>query len=98
MSEITDNITAKVADLIKIKIKPEELPKYTSQLATALDPAAQLSELDTRNTAVLSHPTGLTTTGAEDISQPGLSVNAALENAARSGRAKLNYIVVPKVN
>lgn len=95
---ITDQDTSKVADLIKIKIPGSDLAKYTDQLAHALDPAAKLQELNTDSVEVLSHPTGLTTQGAADEVQPGLSTDLALANAVGTGRAALNYIKVPKVN
>jgi aspartyl/glutamyl-tRNA(Asn/Gln) amidotransferase C subunit len=97
MADITNAVTAKVADLIKVKIAEAELNQFTDKLSHALDPAAQLAELDTSNVDVLSHPTGLTTIGEADEIGQGLTAEQALANAKRNGRLVLDYIKVPKV-
>lgn len=97
MADITDTTTAHVADLIKIAIKPAELPVFTGALSHALDPVSALAELATEAVDVLSHPTGLVTQGVADTIMPGLSTTAALHNAAQNGRTALDYFKVVKV-
>lgn len=96
MAGITDKITQKIADLVKIKLRPTEVGSFTDKLQTALDPAKDLAELDADQSEVLSHPTGLTTAGADDEVMPGLDRKLALQNAADSGRVVLDYVKVPK--
>jgi len=93
--QITDEVVAKVADLIKIRI--DNLSEYADKLQHVLDSASVLQELDTTSTDILSHPTGLTTIGEEDRAIPGLTTSEALRNAQENGRVALDYIKVTKV-
>lgn len=93
---ITTEETLKTADLIKINIAKKDEESFREALNHALDPAESFKELDTANVEILSHPTGMTTTGSEDIVEPGLSQEEALANATKD-RALLGYIKVSKV-
>lgn len=95
MSNLTDQDTKRVADLIKINIKESELPKYTAQLEHALDGVSDLAELETKDTPVFSHPTGLTTTGSADEVSTSLGTKL-LQNAHKNNSTALDYIKVGK--
>lgn len=98
MSEITSETTIQVARLIQIVIPETETASYTDKLATALEPAQVLQELDTTNVPILSHPTGLTTTGEADIiGNSSLTQEQALANAAAGGNELLGYLKVKQV-
>lgn len=71
---ITDETTAKVANLIKIKIPEEELPKYTKQLNTVLESVEVLQEVDTKDTPITAQTHGLTNVMREDEVKPGLDM------------------------
>lgn len=71
---IIDETTAKVANLIKIKIPNEELPKYTSQLNTVLESVDVLQEVDTKDTPITAQTHGLTNVLREDEVKPGLDM------------------------
>lgn len=95
MPKLSENEAKKVADLIKIKISEAELKQYAAQLEHALDAATQLSDLNTDNAMVLSHPTGLTTAGSDDRVEPSLG-KKILQNAEKSGNLVLDYIKITK--
>lgn len=71
---LTDEQTAGIADLIKIKIPTEKLPEYTSRLNTALDAADVLQELDTEKVEPTSQTHGLKNILREDKALPGLDM------------------------
>lgn len=84
----------KVADLIKIKIKSEEIEKYQSQLSTVLDYLEVFDELDTSKTKITSQVTGLTNVMRNDEVEESLSRELALKNAKTT---KDGYFVVKRV-
>ncbi len=90
---LDDNTTAKVADLIKIKIPQEELPKFTSQLNTALESVDVLQQIDTTETKETSQTHGLTNVLSEDESKPGLDMS----KYKNTKNFRKGYFVVKKV-
>ena len=90
---IDDTTTAKVADLIKIKIPQSELPKFTSQLKTALDSVEVLNELDTKDITETSQTHGLTNVLSEDVAQPSLDMS----KYKNTKNFRKGYFVVKKV-
>ncbi len=90
---LDDNTTAKVADLIKIKIPTNELSNYTKQLNTVLDAVTLLSEVDTKNVKPTAQTHGLTNVWREDVATPGLDM-AKYKNRRNF---KNGYFVVKKV-
>lgn len=98
MSSLSTNEVAKIADLAKIKLSETEETQLAELLSTALDASQVLAELNTKDVASLSHPTGLTTAGVEDEPVKGLSTNDALLNATANGNAVMGYIKVSRSN
>ena len=91
---LTKKDIERVADLIKIKLKSEEVESYQKQLNSVLDYLEVFKELDTKDTKITSQITGLTNVLREDESQDGLSQDDALLNAHEK---KNGYFVVKKV-
>lgn len=71
---ITDETTAKVADLIKIRITNEEVPVITGQLNTVLDSVEVLEELNTSNVSPTSQTHGNKNVLREDEVEEGLDM------------------------
>lgn len=92
-THITDADTKKIAGLIKIHLEEADVPKYTSQLNTALDAVEVLKELDTETVAETSQTHGLTNVLAEDEPQEGLDIT---QYPNRKNLDK-SYFVVEKV-
>lgn len=59
MPKITNQEVEKIAKLARIKLSPNEITKYASQLGDILNYVNQLSEVDTKNTEPTSQITGL---------------------------------------
>lgn len=92
-THVTDADTKKIAGLIKIHLKEDEVAKYTIQLNTALDAMDVLKELDTEKVVETSQTHGLTNVLAEDEPQPGLDI-AEYPNRKNFDKS---YFVVNKV-
>ena len=90
---IDDITTAKVADLIKIKIPAADIPKYTSQLNTVLSSVDVLNQLDTSQTPETSQTHGLTNVLREDVA--GSSLDMSKYRNTKNFRK--GYFVVKKV-
>ena len=83
-----------VARLARLKLSPEELKRFSSQLSDIIDYISQLNELDTREVAPMSHPLDLTNVFREDTVKPSLPRDETLANAAEQRRG---FFVVPPV-
>jgi aspartyl-tRNA(Asn)/glutamyl-tRNA(Gln) amidotransferase subunit C len=92
--KLTKRETEEVADLIKIRIKDSELEKYSEQLSTVLDYLDVFEEVDTKDTEITSHVTGLTNVFREDKVEQSLSQQEATKNANKS---RNGYIIVKRV-
>ena len=90
---LDDKTTAKVADLIKIKIPKDQLPKYTEQLNTVLGSVEVLNQLDTASTPETSQTHGLTNILSEDVVKPGLDMS----KYKNTKNFRKGYFVVKKV-
>lgn len=90
---LTNEQTAAVADLIKIKIPETELTHYAEMLNTSLDSAEVLAELDTESVEPTSQTHGLKNVLREDIPQPGLD----MRNYKNTRNFQHGYFVVKKV-
>lgn len=90
---ITDNHTKKIADLIKIHLHDQEVPNYTSQLNTVLDAVEVLKELNTEDVVETSQTHGLVNVLAEDVPQPGLTI----DDYPNRQNLEKSYFVVEKV-
>lgn len=83
-----------VAQLARLRLSPEELMHFSTQLSRILDYINQLSEVDTESVEPLSHPLDLQNVFREDKARPSLPRDEALANApvTRDG-----FFLVPPV-
>jgi aspartyl-tRNA(Asn)/glutamyl-tRNA(Gln) amidotransferase subunit C len=83
-----------VAHLARLALTPEEKAKFTQQLGDVLASIEQLRQVDVAGVEPTAHATPIFNVWAADVSQPGLTVEQALQNAPAR---RDNMIVVPKV-
>ena len=74
---------AKVAILARLRIAPDELPRFTDQLNAIVGFVAQLGELDTSNVEPLAHGVEVRNLFRDDVRGPSLPREAALANAPK---------------
>ncbi|WP_435016903.1 Asp-tRNA(Asn)/Glu-tRNA(Gln) amidotransferase subunit GatC [Tundrisphaera sp. TA3] len=74
---------AKVAILARLRIAPDELPRFTDQLNAIVGFVAQLGELDTADVEPLAHGVEVRNVFREDVRGPSLSRDEALANAPK---------------
>jgi aspartyl-tRNA(Asn)/glutamyl-tRNA(Gln) amidotransferase subunit C len=75
---------ARIAQLARLALTPEELDLFARQLAGILAYAEQLQEVDTTGVPPTSHPLALTAALREDEERPSLARDAALAAAPES--------------
>jgi aspartyl-tRNA(Asn)/glutamyl-tRNA(Gln) amidotransferase subunit C len=83
-----------VAALARIDLTPEEKARFAAQLGDVLAYVAQLNEVDVSAVEPTAHAFPIVNVWAEDVPEPGLSVEDALRNAPER---RDNMFVVPKV-
>lgn len=59
-----------IAKLARLKVEPEELPKYSEQLTSILEYVAKLDELETDGVPELAHGAGLSNVFRSDTVEP----------------------------
>jgi aspartyl-tRNA(Asn)/glutamyl-tRNA(Gln) amidotransferase subunit C len=94
MSAPTDLDLDHVAKLARLALTPEEKAKFSQQLGDVLHYIEQLSKVDVSGVEPTAHAFPVYNVWAEDVAQPGLPVEVALQNAPAQ---RDNMIVVPKV-
>ena len=94
MSAPTDLNIDHVAHLARLALTPEEKVKFATQLGDVLTYIEQLKKVDVSGVEPTAHAFPVYNVWADDVAQPGLSVEAALKNAPSQ---RNNMIVVPKV-
>jgi len=94
MSAPTDLNIDHVAHLARLALTPEEKVKFATQLGDVLTYIEQLKKVDVSGVEPTAHAFPVYNVWADDVAQPGLSVEAALKNAPAQ---RNNMIVVPKV-
>ncbi|HTV49103.1 MAG TPA: Asp-tRNA(Asn)/Glu-tRNA(Gln) amidotransferase subunit GatC [Phycisphaerae bacterium] len=83
-----------VAKLSRLKLKPEDVQRYSKQISSILDYVAQLQEVNVEGLVPMSHPLSLHSVMREDVVKPSLSVAQVLANApGKQGP----FFTVPKV-
>ena len=94
MSPPTDLNIDHIANLARLALTPEEETRFAAQLNDVLANIEQLKKVDVTGVEPTAHGFPIFNVWADDIPQPGLSVEIALRNAP----AQRNHlIVVPKV-
>jgi len=83
-----------IANLARINLTPEEKERYAAQLGDVLKYIEQLNEVNVEGVEPTAHAFPVVNVWAEDVPEPGLSVEDALRNAPEK---RDNMVVVPKV-
>jgi aspartyl-tRNA(Asn)/glutamyl-tRNA(Gln) amidotransferase subunit C len=86
MTEITEDLTRKVADLARLNLTDEEIRSFTGQLKQVLKYVDEINEIDTSQVEPMTHPHDMGTPFREDkIVEFGISPKTnepkILENA-----------------
>jgi aspartyl-tRNA(Asn)/glutamyl-tRNA(Gln) amidotransferase subunit C len=84
MNRLTRDDVRKVAGLARLKLRDDELDRFTSQLGQVLEYVGLLSELDTTAIEPMAHAVPVANVWREDIVSPSLPREAALANAPRT--------------
>lgn len=74
---------AKVALLARLRLSPDELQTFTTQLSSIVDFVAQLQQLDTQDVEPLAHGIDVQNVFRDDVRGPSLPREAALANAPK---------------
>lgn len=91
---IDEEKVRQVAFLGRLKLTPDDVARYSTQLTAILGYVAQLKSVDVAGVEPMAHPLPLKNVLREDAVQPGLPTDAVLSNApAKDGP----YFAVPKV-
>ncbi len=83
-----------VAKLARLALTPAEKAQFASQLGDVLHHIEQLAKVDVTGIEPTAHAFPVVNVWADDVAQPGLSVEAALRNAPAQ---REHMILVPKV-
>lgn len=83
-----------VAKLARIALTAEERATFAQQLGDVLHHIEQLARVDVSGVEPSAHAFAVYNVFAEDVAQPGLAVEKALQNAPAQ---REHMIVVPKV-
>jgi aspartyl-tRNA(Asn)/glutamyl-tRNA(Gln) amidotransferase subunit C len=83
-----------VADLARIKLSPEEVTTFQSQLSQVLEHVAKLNEVDVSQVEPMAHSFPIYNVFREDEVQGSLDREAALLNAPRQAQG---LFIVTKV-
>jgi aspartyl-tRNA(Asn)/glutamyl-tRNA(Gln) amidotransferase subunit C len=94
MARITRQEVERMAGLARLSLGAEEAERLTGELDTILDYVEALAALDTEGVEPTAHPTVLATPLREDRAEPGLTPEAALQNAPDAAGTTFR---VPKV-
>ena len=96
MSSISPADVARIAELARLALTADELEMFTKQLASILDYAEQLRDVDTSGVAPTSHPLALTAPVREDEVRSCLPRADAL-NEAPDPDSAAGLFKVPRV-
>jgi aspartyl-tRNA(Asn)/glutamyl-tRNA(Gln) amidotransferase subunit C len=83
-----------VANLARLALSPAEKEKFARQLGDILHYVDKLRQVDVTGVEPMAHAAPVFNVWQEDVAQPGLPVEAALQNAPAQ---RQHMIVVPKV-
>lgn len=92
---ITLDDVAHVAKLARLDVSPEELERFTGQLAAVLEHAADVEALDTEGIPPTAHPLPLRNALRDDVVVPGLDRDEVLSQApaGEDGRFRVPRIL-----
>ena len=80
-ADFTSDDLARVAQLARVELTPDEQRLFSRQLAEFLASAQQVQEVDTTGIPPSSHPTGASGPLRDDEAQPSLPNETALAQA-----------------
>jgi aspartyl-tRNA(Asn)/glutamyl-tRNA(Gln) amidotransferase subunit C len=83
-----------VAKLARLALTPEEKTKFSQQLGDVLHHIEALTKVDVSGVEPTAHAFAVYNVWQEDVAQPGLPVEKALQNAPAQ---RDHMVVVPKV-
>jgi aspartyl-tRNA(Asn)/glutamyl-tRNA(Gln) amidotransferase subunit C len=83
-----------VANLARLALTPEEKAQFARQLGDVLAYIEQLKQVDVSHVEPMAHAFPVYNVWRDDVPEPALPVEAALQNAPAK---RDNMIVVPKV-
>ncbi len=92
--KITQQDVEQVARLARLALEPGELELMTHQMDAILGYVDKLNELDTAGIEPTAHAVPTTNAFREDVVQPGIGLQRALQNAPVAEKGCFN---VPKV-
>ena len=95
-SNFTPDDLARVAQLARVALTPDEQQLFSQQLARILAYAEQVQDVDTEGVPPTSHPTGATSPVRDDSVRPPLPREAALSQAPDADTAT-GLFKVPRV-
>lgn len=84
----------KVGTLANLPLTSEEQEKFSKELSETLDYVNQLESVDTKGVEPTSQVTGLENITREDIVEPSLTQEQALQNAKSTHNG---YLMVPAI-
>ncbi|MDQ3681318.1 MAG: Asp-tRNA(Asn)/Glu-tRNA(Gln) amidotransferase subunit GatC [Actinomycetota bacterium] len=92
---ITSSDVAYVARLACLSLTDEEVERFTEQLSSVLEYAAEVSAIDTTGVEPTAHPLPLTNVLRHDVPRPGLDRDEVLAMApeAEQGRFRVPRIL-----
>jgi aspartyl-tRNA(Asn)/glutamyl-tRNA(Gln) amidotransferase subunit C len=83
-----------VANLARLALTPAEKEKFARQLGDILHYVDKLKQVDVTGVEPMAHAAPVFNVWQDDVAQPGLPVEAALQNAPAQ---RQHMVVVPKV-
>jgi len=95
-SALSHDDTARIAQLARLALTPDEIQLFARQLAAILEYAEQLRPVDTTGVEPTSHPLALTAALRDDEVRPSLPRELALQEAPDADRSA-GLFKVPRV-
>jgi aspartyl-tRNA(Asn)/glutamyl-tRNA(Gln) amidotransferase subunit C len=81
VTPLSEDDVAHVAQLARLSLSPEELTRFTTQLAGVLGHAADIAALDIEGVPPTAHPFPLTNVFRDDVVRPSLDRDEVLAQA-----------------
>jgi len=94
MSQPADFNIDHLANLARLALTAEEKARFSAQIGDVLAYIAQLKEVDVSGVEPTAHAFPVFNVWADDVPQPGLPVEVALQNAPAQ---RDHMVIVPKV-
>jgi len=94
MSTISRDEVARVAELARIELRPDEIDTLTGDLGVIVESIARVSEVATDDVPATSHPLPIDNVFRADVPQPALPVEDVLAGAPASEDGKF---LVPQI-